>query len=430
LESITLYNSERSSASSSRSFHALYVWLIILAVFISTRANVIALSDITLALYIALTLVVFVFSGKKIHREFLWLNVVFVGIAGIHFLKFGKELEWHKYFKLLLIYNASGMLCSMIGAQLFPTLIKIGRMLVLLSLPFYAAQLIDIGSIQKIGFSINTLFQGLLEARSEVNDQSVNILFHNIEFAEPWRNAGVFWEPGGFGYFLSLCIILELATPNRKNNTTLLILLLGVVSTFSTTAYLITAVSLFSNGVVQAASSSNYKLKLAQLLLVGGFVVAGVVSFFSSEMFYGKISNEIESQLGFLENQPSALNQVKSLGRFGSLVLDMQYIQESPWIGIGHSNNRFADEYPSYIFTNGLSALTRSFGLIGLALMLFMTYVSAKKIKASLFSPWPLVTILLIAIVFISFSNPVLFSPVPLLFQTFFCFQLNQKNGI
>jgi hypothetical protein len=406
------------------------VFLVVLAVFISTRANVIALSDITLGLYIALILFVFLFTGKKFGREFLWLNVVFVCLSVLQFLQYGRELEWHKYFKLLLIYNASGMLCSMIGAQLFEALIKIGRILVLLSIPFYAAQLIDVASLQKIGISINSLLQGLLEARSEVNDQSLNILLHNIEHAEPWRNAGVFWEPGGFGYFLSLCIILELAKPNRKSNTTLFILLFGVVSTFSTTAYLITAVALFANGVVQAGRSSNYKLKLAQLLVVGGLVVAGVVSFFSSDMFYGKISNEIESQLGFLENQPTTLNQVKSLGRFGSLVLDMEYIQESPWIGIGHSNNRFADEFPSYVFTNGLSSLARSFGLAGLGLVLLMVYVSAKKIKATLQAQWPLALILPMSMLFIAFSNPVLFSPLPLLFQTFFCYHIYQKNGI
>jgi hypothetical protein len=318
----------------------------------------------------------------------------------------------------------------MIGFRLFPALIQIGRVLVLLSIPFYLAQLIDVVSLQKIGVAINSALPGLIEARSDVNDQSINILLHNIEFVEPWRNAGMFWEPGGFGYFLSLCLILALATPNQKSKTTIALLVFGIITTFSTTAYLIAGLSLFVNGVVVASRSNNYKFKLAQLLVVGSLVVAGVVSFFSSDMFYGKINNEIESQLGFLENQPTTLNQVKSLGRFGSLVLDLEYIEESPWIGIGHSNNRFADEYPNYIFTNGLSSTARSFGLIGLGLILYITYLSAKKIKASMQTQWPLAMMLPIAVIFISFSNPVLFSPLPLLFQTFFCFHPNQKNAL
>ena len=54
-----------------------------------------------------------------------------------------------------------------------------------------------------------------------------------------YRNCGFTWEPGGFACFLILAIIINLASNKFKiRNKSLMILILSLITTFSTTGYM------------------------------------------------------------------------------------------------------------------------------------------------------------------------------------------------
>jgi len=145
------------------------------------------------------------------------------------------------------------------------------------------------------------------------------------------RNSGMFWEPGAFaGYLIVALLIIVVLNGSFKIELfrrEILIITIGIITTLSTMGYLVLGliilVYIFSNfGIV--------KYFFASIFIFSMFLTYNNLPFLKA-----KITDQFQESLDIDES-------VVSNTRFGSIIMDLQYIESSPWFGNGlHIKTRF-----------------------------------------------------------------------------------------
>lgn len=202
-----------------------------------------------------------------------------------------------------------------------------------------------------------------------------HIIVHNLNHREgplPYRNSGVFWEPTAFGGYLLLAIVFLGLT--RRTYLTgyrwrLALLLVGMLSTMSTTGFIALPVALLTHLPPQAfrarAGRSLVPYAVVALLVLG---TAGLWQF---SWMGAKITRQYKQAT--LQESGSQIN------RFGTLMADLEYIKARPILGWGlHAKTRYALDPGTQIAKatgNGLSDFTAKFGLVGMGLYVLCTWL-------------------------------------------------------
>lgn len=128
--------------------------------------------------------------------------------------------------------------------------------------------------------------------KKEINDTVYCLfLYHNLgwDYVQN-RNSSIFWEPGIYQIFLNVSIALILFTKNKYNGKDLILLglfLLGVITTKSTTGYLVTLVILF---VKLLSYIKKYKNNAIIYLAILVIMVIGVVVVINTPTIANKFS--------------------------------------------------------------------------------------------------------------------------------------------
>lgn len=190
-------------------------------------------------------------------------------------------------------------------------------------------------------FLINIL-QISLPAIDVGNSRVSYILYVTIP-RELIRNCGMFWEPGAFAGVITLCAVLNLNSFKTiwiSHKRVIVVVMIALVSTFSTTGYLVGLAILF----FYFLRGNNFLLLMftTPLIIILGFFIYESVDF---------MKEKIESQYEASKEQDVG---EYSNTRFGSLVFDWYYIQKHPIIGNGmHESTRFADHKSFFIGEEG-----------------------------------------------------------------------------
>lgn len=179
-----------------------------------------------------------------------------------------------------------------------------------------------------------------------------NPYFSEFEMA---RNSGPFWEPGAFAGFLMIALIFNfLKTPiitERKN----LVLILGILSTFSTTGYL----ALFLFIVLFAMEKYSTIVKIGLLI-----AILPISIFAFQELPFMK--NKLIEQAVYSE---SKISYTMHRSRFTSAMIDFRDFQEYPLFGRGKfETTRFNKGVKAINRNNGTTDLLVIYGLIGFIL--------------------------------------------------------------
>ena len=204
--------------------------------------------------------------------------------------------------------------------------------------------------------------------------ERINILVHNFMTAElSIRNSSVFWEPGAFSGYLILAIIL-LATiqndlPRKWINRWCVILVIGVLSTLSTTGYLSLPFALFAFRIIALDKEGISSRSTISIIAFFTFLIP--LSLYSWQFDF--IGNKI------LELYERAIYQDAGwqLSRFGALLFDWEYIQERPLFGWSQSNELQYSLHPdldSYATGNGLTGFIRQYGIAGLSIFIIAAW--------------------------------------------------------
>lgn len=231
--------------------------------------------------------------------------------------------------------------------------------------------------ILRIGFGVNlrSLFEPLKFISGDIN--ILHVIFYNFDGAgEPNRNSGPFWEPGAFQGYILIAILLLSAYKNRMLPRdywkTLIVFILTLLSTKSTTGYLLLPLALIShlNFNVDPRLLPFFMLKVAVIVFIGILFAPKIMEIdFLKEKITHQYKEAINEQPGFETN------------RFGNFLSDWKDIRKKPLLGFG------IFEKPSNVVSesirnsqgNGLSASLYRFGFIGFGLYFIYLFFSLRR---------------------------------------------------
>lgn len=333
--------------------------LVFLLLFVSGNPAAKILDPFQYLLVVILELVVW---GRTITAEG-WRNagkwtavliVIFIGQL-ITLGTIGYAASANYIFKMLTAIFAAAIL-----KDKFPlAYLKVMAFLSVIALVFWAINLAGIHLPSLMTFENDS--ESLL-----VYTQSLN---RNLGRVGILRNWGMFWEPGAYsGYiiFAFLLFINRLDYLWREQRKEWIILLVALLTTFSTTGYILLALVLFFS------YSDRIKNRVA-FYFIGIIVVFFAVWLFGALDFMGdKIEEEYmaATEMGQYD---------VSFSRFGSIAFDSQYIMLHPIFGNGLIDETrysmhilFAENL--HAFGNGFTGEIAIFGIPFMLLFLFSTY--------------------------------------------------------
>lgn len=365
--------------------------LTILLVYNSTQSSVIAFSPITLILSLLFALYLFIKNKKNIDKLFVNFSLLFFLVNIFLFfslLKFDIFLSGYMYLKFLYAYLS----IKNIGLDFFKNIVKIGYYGAIISLAFFSFQIINYDFTFKfVGFLQNSF--DFLTFRNE--SFANNILF-TVNSSAEFRNSGFMWEPKGFANFLIISIFFQLVIGSFKVfNKKMLIMLIALITTFSTTGF----IALFSLLIFYFL---NKNLKTS-LIFFPIFILSSSIIFFNTDFLYDKIVYELsltKEYENLLYQKKDYKDDVYSLGRTGSFIVDINDLKNRPFFGYGFTReNRTQSDFVKLIRVNGLSDLLAVYGIVGFILYFYMHHIFLKKMQNQLnfkFAPIILITLIII----------------------------------
>lgn len=365
--------------------------LTILLVYNSTQSSVIAFSPITLILSLLFALYLFIKNKKNIDKLFVNFSLLFFLVNIFLFfslLKFDIFLSGYMYLKFLYAYLS----IKNIGLDFFKNIVKIGYYGAIISLAFFFFQIINYDFTFKfVGFLQNSF--DFLTFRNE--SFANNILF-TVNSSAEFRNSGFMWEPKGFANFLIISIFFQLVIGSFKVfNKKMLIMLIALITTFSTTGF----IALFSLLIFYFL---NKNLKTS-LIFFPIFILFSSIIFFNTDFLYDKIVYELsltKEYENLLYQKKDYKDDVYSLGRTGSFIVDINDLKNRPFFGYGFTReNRTQSDFVKLIRVNGLSDLLAVYGIVGFILYFYMHHIFLKKMQNQLnfkFAPIILITLIII----------------------------------
>lgn len=178
------------------------------------------------------------------------------------------------------------------------------------------------------------------------------------------RNSGPFWEPGAFQGFINIAIlwIITMETNINKVSMKLTLLVLTLLTTQSTTGYILFVLNMiFFGGRILSKYRNNKIMKIAML----GIFILGVTTIFNS--------NNIEEKFTSKENPSSVI-------RANDTIDSIKLIGKRPLRGIGGGEFKNIHENMMGIKNNS-NGLLLSVYMYGLVVSLFYSYFFIIGIK-------------------------------------------------
>lgn len=236
-----------------------------------------------------------------------------------------------------------------------------------------------------VGLSFQSYFEPIRQLVGVPVD--FNVLIYNFDIpSEIHRNSAFFWEPGAFaGYLLLALLFLGLrkdSYPAKSYRSRLLVLSLALVSTFSTTGYVVFPIVLLPHlrlaGRTRAEALRMMLLTFFLLLPLLGFATYGVWQL-----------DFVEKKINYQQEKVLTHGTGWQMTRFGTLLFDWEYIKRRPLFGWGlHEKTRYQLNHgiPLPGLGNGLSGTAHKLGVFGLAV--WLVYVGGGMFRLAKGAPW------------------------------------------
>lgn len=208
-------------------------------------------------------------------------------------------------------------------------------------------------------------------------DRYYTIFFYNriIDFNDNYdmylRNSGMFWEPGAFAGFILFVPMLffdRLKELYHTHKMYCYILLVGLLSTFSTTGYV---VLIFLVGSIWINSANNMFSKMALFFFIA---IISVYAFTGLDFLGAKITKQFEDAQNLSSGD-------YSWDRFGAMKIDIEYALKHPWIGNGFLLSSRYGQLGEYMTGTG-NGFTGAINMFGFPLILFYFFSVYNKL------PW------------------------------------------
>jgi hypothetical protein len=271
-----------------------------------------------------------------------------------------------------------------------------------------------IGKIPSIGTFSSVTYDGynaiLYSIQPTYSEFSLSILIP--------RNCGFAWEPGGFAVFLCLAIFVNLFITNtgKKVNFRFWIFFIALLSTQSTTGYMIFIIIL-----IYYFFQANMKI----ILLLLPIVLSAIVFVVSLPFIGTKIldlAGEAE-QVDLIVEESVGRETTRNPQRFASFIIAMRDFKNNPILGFaGHDEDRWFKKINSNIYPiSGIGNLMAQYGIIGLLFFSILLNKSSHFFSGYFKYNGPYLLLLIILLITISYG--IVFLPIIMCFWMFSFFE-------
>lgn len=256
----------------------------------------------------------------------------------------------------------------------------------------------------------------------EMNQENSNFIIYtakSVVMGNYPRNCGFTWEPGPFSIFIDIAIIMNLIRNKFKfNNKYFYILLLGLISTFSTTGFLAFFIIMIWNYL-------NYYKKSFKKIYILPIIGIFIFLFYSLPFLENKISKETEnSDLNYLMENAGKSANVYSPGRFVSFDLALYEFKKRPIFGFG-GHIKSMEYFGEINIVNGIGMILARFGLFGIVIFIYSLYRSSFKIANDFNYKSPF--LIFIPFLIFAWSFNIMDSSLFLFFTFYFLFKIRNR---
>jgi hypothetical protein len=409
-------------------YEYLYVFvLVIYAGLANTFVNSNSLSDNALGVFLPIALSGILALRWKVEFDARFYLVLF-GFA-IYFVAISIKFRViHPTFFMLyfFLFFTVYVAVKALGLNLFRLYEKILYFLAISGLAFWVVQS-ALG-----GDTLYYILKGIPGADifSNVSGDGLNAFLYSVQptytslrynFIVP-RNCGYAWEPGAFAIYLCLAIFINLffTNPDSKGKTRFWVMVVALLSTQSTTGYIIFI-------VITLFYFLNKKLYI--VLLLFPFIVISLIYIATLPFMSQKVIELIDETKGIdlLVERTIGREEEMTPQRFTSFMITFQDFRNNPVLGLGnHQEESWTYKIGANISSiTGIGNLLSQFGLVGFLFFIILSYRSSAYFsKYFKYTGSPL---LFLIILFISISYSVLLLP---LIMCFWMFQIFKPEDI
>ena len=212
-------------------------------------------------------------------------------------------------------------------------------------------------------------------------DKFQHILIHNfnVNYTEwgvldvSFRNSAFFWEPAAFaGYLLIGLMFIKHIKENLEDRRVFkmyIVFLVGLLTTLSTTAYVLMPFALYYN--FNSRLSKGFNRAFTLFIFILSFfilIIANSYSSFLSEKIFDEYQGTVSADTNY------------HVTRMGGIVFDSEDILQKPLFGWGpHPQSRGRSDDEVLEQGNGFSGFIVKFGFTGIILYLYFLYTSLVK---------------------------------------------------
>ncbi len=248
------------------------------------------------------------------------------------------------------------LIVKILGEKFIPYFINILYGMAIISLIIYFSILLFPSIKTFLLHSVAPIFNIFNFANSE---NETIIIYNPRSFS---RNSGPFWEAGAFAGYLIIAFIFNFIAEKTKIVRKNIVLLIAIITTLSTTAYLALFVFLF---LVYYKKIKNVLIKIMALFII---LAGGYYAFISFDFLGTKIESQIESA------RTQGIEKSNNTQRFLSILRDFRDLEGHELVGRGSS------DFTRYDLKPGAKLLIRTVGLtdilvrIGIPFFLLIIY--------------------------------------------------------
>lgn len=303
---------------------------------------------------------------SKIKIPIIMTSSLFVVLI-IHRQQFG---EWDQSLSRCILYSIAGFLLIVMMKDKFRiTYLNIMAFIAAISVICYVLML----------FANIVPNIGVLNSRP---DSYRGIFIWNARLGEITgrRNCGPFWEPGAFSGYLLMVFVLyinnwKLLWRTQRKKT--IIILLALITTFSSQGYLSAFILIGVQLLLNAKSSNFFRLGLTAIV-----IAIGLVFLYNTLPF---LKQKVDDQLELTEDWDSD-NSLQSANRFTTTMVDNFNIQKRPLWGSSSDPYILYEDFPfitnvvtkqgAYGTGSGVTGFIAQNGIILFIIWLYMSYRS------------------------------------------------------
>ena len=324
--------------------------------------------DIHLFIAVLLTTMIFLALRKRIDRYIINYILVFVALMLVHVMTFSL-FQFGPFLGVVIRLFYAFMVIKIIGKEFPDIFINTMYWFTVVSLVMWVI-LAFVPGMYELARGISTSVIQPLELYPHERD---NLIFYTNGYwmqHTPPRNAGPFWEPGGFGVFLVVSIVFNTIRSSSLINKKNIIFFIATLTTFS----LSTFASLFFMAIFYAVFIKGIS-RMSTLLFIFAFIALSVWSFNEFEFLGEKlIRREIRAQAETQQGRINYEDLNAPAGRNIAARLDMQKFLENPVLGEGVFHQyRFGSS------ASGITSILRQWGVVGFLIMFGSMYFSFRR---------------------------------------------------